>query len=216
MTLDVLRDFGIETDFNQNTIKIFASNGYISPENYTVEGDWSNGAFFICANAIKNNFVKCNNLTDNSRQGDRAVTGIAEKFMHSTDKNLRIDVGNIPDLVPILAVSSCFVNGTTEFYNAARLKIKESDRLLSTAELINNLGGRAKTTDDSITVYGTGTLKGGTIDSFNDHRIVMSAAIAASGCENPVTVIGAEAVNKSFPTFFDEIAKLGAKVQILD
>ncbi|MBO5361061.1 MAG: 3-phosphoshikimate 1-carboxyvinyltransferase [Clostridia bacterium] len=217
MTLDVLKSFGIKTDFTGNTIKIYASDGYISPENYSVEGDWSNGAFFICANAISGNNVKCSNLTSSSVQGDKAVAEIA-KMLTDADENehIRIDVGDIPDLVPVLAVTSCFRKGTTQFYNAARLKIKESDRLLSTSEMIKNLGGKAETTDDSLTVYGSGTLRGGTVDSFNDHRIVMSTAVAASGCKNEVTITNAQAVNKSFPTFFEEISKLGAKIQTLE
>lgn len=217
MTLDVLKSFGIKTDFTGSTIKIYASDGYISPENYSVEGDWSNGAFFICANVISGNNVKCSNLTSSSVQGDKAVAEIA-KMLTDADENeyIRIDVGDIPDLVPVLAVTSCFRKGTTQFYNAARLKIKESDRLLSTSDMIKNLGGKAETTDDSLTVYGSGTLRGGTVDSFNDHRIVMSTAVAASGCKNEVTITNAQAVNKSFPTFFEEISKLGAKIQTLE
>lgn len=217
MTLDVLKSFGIETDFTDNTVKINASNGYISPENYTVEGDWSNGAFFICADKIKSNNVKCNNLTPCSVQGDKAVTKIADKIASANENELiKIDVGDIPDLVPVLAVTSCFRKGTTEIYNAARLRIKESNRLLSTAELINNLGGKAEITDDTITVYGTGTLEGGTVDSFNDHRIVMSAAIAATACKSAVTIQDAQTVSKSYPTFFEDMKKLGAKIQIID
>lgn len=217
MTLDVLKHFSINTDFTENTIKIKASDGYISPENYTVEGDWSNGAFFICADKTAANSVKCNNLTLETCQGDKAVIDISEKITSSAEnEHVKIDVGNIPDLVPILAVTSCFRKGPTEFYNAARLRIKESDRLLSTAQLINNLGGKAEFTDDTLTVYGSGSLEGGTVDSFNDHRIVMSAAIASSVCKAPVTIHGAEAVNKSYPTFFEEIKKLGAKIQIYE
>lgn len=217
MTLDVLKSFGINTEFKENTIKIKAAVGYISPVNYTVEGDWSNGAFFICADKIKANNVKCNNLTLNSVQGDKAVAEISKKIINSDEKeHVKINVGNIPDLVPILAVTSCFRKGTTEFYNAARLRIKESDRLLSTCEMIKSLGGKAETTDDTLTVYGTGFLEGGTVDSFNDHRIVMSAAIAATACKSAVTIQDAQAVNKSYPTFFEDIKKLGAKIQIID
>lgn len=215
MTLDVLKSFGIKTNFTENVIKIEASGGYISPENYTVEGDWSNGAFFICADKIKANNVKCNNLTANSIQGDKAVVAITEKIMNSTENEcVKIDVGDIPDLVPVLATTACFRKGTTEFYNAARLRIKESDRLLSTSELIKNLGGKAEITEDTLTVYGTGSLEGGTVDSFNDHRIVMSAAIAASGCKSAVIILDAQAVNKSYPIFFEEIKKLGAQIEL--
>lgn len=211
MTLSVLSDFGIRTKFIGNQIKIFENSGYISPEKYMVEGDWSNGAFFICADAIGSNNVKCNNLTEESTQGDKAVAEIIKKY----GSDIRIDVGNIPDLVPVLAVTACFFRATTVFYNASRLKIKESDRLLSTKEMINNLGGCAVTTDDSLTVYGTGKLTGGTVESFNDHRIVMAAAIAAAASENETVINGCEAVNKSFPTFFEEFSKLGGAVKLI-
>lgn len=211
MTLDVLSAFGIKTDFVDNKITVFENNGYISPEKYTVEGDWSNGAFFICADAISDNNVKCLNLTTTSTQGDKAVTEIIKNF----GKTEEFDVGNIPDLVPVLAVTTCFTSGKTVFSNAARLKIKESDRLVSTAKLINDLGGNAVADDDSLTVYGTGKLKGGTVDSFNDHRIVMAAAVAATACENETIINGCEAVNKSYPTFFEEYKKLGGKVNLI-
>lgn len=211
MTLDTLSVFGIRTEFVGNRIRIFENNGYISPQKYTVEGDWSNGAFFICADVIGDNNVKCFNLTQSSQQGDKAVTDVIEHF----GSDSKIDVGNIPDLVPILATTACFANGTTVFYNAARLKIKESDRLLSTAQLINSLGGNAVAGEDTLTVYGTGRLTGGTVYSFNDHRIVMAAAIAASACTNETVINDCEAVNKSFPTFFDEYKKLGGKVTII-
>lgn len=217
MTLDVLKAFGITADWNNNVIRIHAGKGFISPENYTVEGDWSNGAFFICANAISGNSVKYLNLTKSSTQGDKAVVELAEKLKNSAEsEEIKIDASDIPDLIPVLAVTSCFKKGTTFFYNAERLKAKESDRLVSTCEMIKNLGGKAEITDDSLTVYGSGFLTGGTVDSFNDHRIVMSTAIAASGCKSEVTITDAQAVNKSFPTFFDEIKKLGAIVQLLD
>lgn len=217
MTLDVLQAFGITADWNNNVIRIHAGKGFISPESYTVEGDWSNGAFFICANAISGNSVKCLNLTKSSTQGDKAVVELAEKLKNPAEsEEIKIDASDIPDLIPVLAVTSCFRKGTTFFYNAERLKAKESDRLVSTCEMIKNLGGKAEITDNSLTVYGSGFLTGGTVDSINDHRIVMSTAIAASGCKSEVTITDAQAVNKSFPTFFDEIKKLGAIVQLLD
>ncbi len=211
MTLSVLSDFGIKTEFKENKIKIFQNNSFISPEEYTVEGDWSNGAFFICANAINGNHVKCYNLTDKSIQGDKAVAEIVKKY----GSDIEIDVGNIPDLVPVLAVTACFFKATTVFYNAARLRIKESDRLLSTQKLITDLGGCAEVTDDTLTIYGNGKLNGGTVDSFNDHRIVMAAAIAASQCESETVINGCEAVNKSYPTFFEEFSRLGGTVKLI-
>ena len=105
--------------------------------------------------------------------------------------------------------------GKTVFYNAARLRLKESDRIDSTAAMIRNLGGEVETEADKVIVYGHGYLKGGTVDAMNDHRIVMSAAIAASICEEPVIIHGAEAVNKSYPTFFEDFAAMKGDCHVL-
>ena len=121
----------------------------------------------------------------------------------------------IPDLLPILAVRAAVGNGICRFTNAERLRLKESDRLTATAELIRALGGNVDELADGLTVYG-GQLTGGTVDGKNDHRLVMAAAIAALRCENPVTILGAEAVNKSYPGFFDDYKALGGLVQTVD
>lgn len=210
ITLDTLRQFGIETEFNDNIITVHESDGFISKGEYTVEGDWSNGAFFICGNGIKSNSIKTLNLNPSSKQGDKKIAEILGEF--DKDETI-IDVGDIPDLVPIMAVKASFSSGKTVFTNAARLKIKESDRLASTAKMINDLGGKAIAAEDSLTVFAS-PLRGGTVNACNDHRIVMSAAIAASGCQEAVIINGCEAVNKSYPTFFEDYKALGGKAVI--
>lgn len=107
------------------------------------------------------------------------------------------------------------LSGDTIFTNAARLRIKESDRIEAVEKMINSLGGFAESTEDSLTVRGTGTLPGGEVVSFNDHRIVMAAAIAACICENPVIIHDAQAVNKSYPNFFEDYRKLGGKADVI-
>ena len=114
----------------------------------------------------------------------------------------------IPDLLPILAVRAAVGNGISHFRNAERLRLKESDRLSATAELLRAIGGKADELPDGLTVYG-GQLSGGIVDAKNDHRLVMAAAIAALRCKAPVRIIGAEAVNKSYPAFFDDYRALG-------
>ena len=130
-------------------------------------------------------------------------------------RGIKIDISQCPDLFPTLAAAACAALGDTIFTNAARLRIKERDRIEAVEKMINSLGGSAESTEDSLTVRGTGTLPGGEVDSFNDHRIVMAAAVAACICENPVIIHDAQAVNKSYPNFFEDYRKLGGKADVI-
>ena len=129
--------------------------------------------------------------------------------------DLEIDVSGCPDLVPPLAVMAAARRGTVRLANAARLRLKESDRLRTTAAMVNALGGQAEEGADFLTVHGIPQLSGGTVDGANDHRIVMAAAIAAARCAGPVTILGAEAVRKSYPTFFEDYQALGGDAVVL-
>lgn len=128
--------------------------------------------------------------------------------------DLTIDLSDIPDLLPPLAVMAAVRSGTTRFVNAARLRMKESDRLSTVCAMLTALGGHCEEGPDSLTVTG-GTLTGGTVDSAGDHRIAMAAAIAATGCAGPVTVLGAECVKKSYPDFWEVYQSLGGEVHVL-
>ena len=177
-----------------------------SPGKILVEGDWSNGAFFLAANALGND-VTVSNLDPDSPQGDRAVVEILNSLNAGTPT---VSAGDIPDLVPILAVVAAARYGAV-FTDIRRLRLKESDRVATVVEMLENLGGKAEATENTLTVFGTG-LKGGTVSSHNDHRIAMAAAIASTVCSAPVTIVGAEAVNKSYPRFWDEFRRLGGKI----
>ena len=120
-----------------------------------------------------------------------------------------IDAKDIPDIVPILCVAASGMNKTTKFINTKRLKIKESDRAKTTCELINNLGGHAEYDENTITVFGKGFLNGGTVESYNDHRIAMSAAVASTICRDDVIIKDAYCVKKSYPSFYEHFKKLG-------
>ena len=126
-----------------------------------------------------------------------------------------MDVSDCPDLLPPLAVMAARRDGTTHFVNAARLRMKESDRLTTTAALLRALGVPAEETADSLTVRGVPSFSGGTVDGANDHRIVMAAAVAATAAAAPVTVTGAEAVRKSYPSFWEEYKRLGGSFDVL-
>lgn len=177
-----------------------------SPGSVTVEGDWSNAAFFLGASALGSD-VRVENLNHESLQGDRAVS----RLLSLLESSCTICASDIPDLVPILSVVAAAKEGAV-FTDIQRLRMKESDRVASTIAMVQALGGRAEATEDTLVIHGTG-LTGGTVDSFRDHRIAMSAAIASTVCTDPVTILGAEAVNKSYPTFWDTFTRLGGKYE---
>ena len=202
MTLKAMEQFGVMV---QN-FSVAGNQHFTSPGTVTVEGDWSNGAFFLAAKALGNN-VTVTGLRADSPQGDRAAAGL----LPSLEKKLIIDAADIPDLVPILAVTAACKQGAV-FTNIGRLRLKESDRVASVIGMIEALGGQAQADDTTLTVYGTG-LTGGTVDARNDHRIAMSAAIAATACREDVIILGAQCVEKSYPRFFAEYRKLGGRYE---
>jgi len=202
LTHQVISLFGADPDHPGK--QRFRSPGYI-----TVEGDWSNGAFFLAADALDADPVlTIHGLNDTSVQGDRAAAHWIPRLCR---EHCIIDASDIPDLVPILSVTAAVKHGAV-FTNIQRLRIKESDRVASTLAMIQNLGGKAEATEDTLTVYGTGLI-GGTVDTVNDHRIAMSAAIASTVCKESVTILGAECVKKSYPTFWEEFSRLGGKYE---
>ncbi len=189
-------------DMTRKALELFGAPDFHSPGTVTVEGDWSNGAFFLAAQALGNNLA-VHNLQPDSPQGDRAAAyWLPKLWEHCT-----ISAADIPDLVPILSVTAACNQGAV-FTDIQRLRIKESDRVASTIAMIENLGGRAEATEDTLTIYGTGLI-GGTVDAVNDHRIAMSAAIASTRCTKPVTILGAQCVQKSYPKFWEEFSRLG-------
>ena len=191
----------------EEAMSLFGAPRYHSPGCVTVEGDWSNGAFWVAAQFLDNP-LSVHGLNAISIQGDRAIT---DHLVSMREGQAVINVSDIPDLVPIMAVFAASREGAT-FTNIQRLRLKESDRVQTTVDMICALGGKAEATDDTLTVRGTG-LTGGTVDSHNDHRIAMAAAIAATVCRKPVRILGAEAVNKSYPKFWEEYRRLGGNYE---
>ena len=190
--------------FGRSSRNFTVSGGFPfhSPGTLTVEGDWSNGAFFLAANTLGSS-INVHNLSDTSLQGDRACAELLAKLQD----HCSISAADIPDLVPILSVVAACNQGAI-FTDIQRLRLKESDRVASVISMIESLGGKAESTETTLTVFGTG-FTGGTVDSVNDHRIAMSAAIAATACKEPVVILGAQCVEKSYPYFFEEYRRLG-------
>lgn len=214
ITIDVMKRFGISIEETENSFKIKGGQKYI-PQIETVEGDYSQSAFFYVANALGSD-VSMKNLNPESVQGDKKIIDIIK----SATNNGRItgfcaDCSNIPDLVPILSVLGAYGTEKSVIYNAERLRIKESDRLAACADMLNNLGGNVTVTPDGLEINPTGNMHGGTVDSCGDHRIVMAASIAALGCNGDVIIKGAEAVEKSYPDFFEDYKNLGGVADVI-
>ena len=205
LTLSVLRQFGICIDEMENGWRVPGGQRYASPGTAEAEGDWSAAAFWLGANML-GNAVTVEGLNDHSCQGDQAIETLLSRV------GGEINVTDTPDLMPILsAVAAAIPGKVTRITGAARLRLKESDRLAAMAKTIQALGGQAEELPDGLIIHGT-KLKGGTVDGMNDHRVVMSAAIAATACQEPVTILGAEAVNKSYPDFWNDFEALGGYI----
>lgn len=215
ITIDVLRRFGIEITETENSFKIKGGQKY-TPSNEKVEGDYSQSAFFYVANALGSD-VSMGNLNPDSVQGDKKIIDIIKSATKDGKiTGFRADCSDIPDLVPILSVLGAYSTEKSVIYNAKRLRIKESDRLAACADMLNNLGGNVTVTPDGLEIQPTGHLHGGTVDSYGDHRIVMAAAVAALCCDGDVIIKGAEAVNKSYPNFFNDYKNLGGKADVIN
>ncbi len=185
-----------------------------------VGGDWSGAAFPLVIGTVGKRAVTVSGLDTNSTQGDKAIISVLWKMGAKIDtdgdsvtaypsllKGCTVDCADIPDLVPVLAAAALKAEGKTEFINAARLRLKESDRISATAAFIRALGGKAEESDCGLTVYKS-PLTGGTVNSENDHRIAMSAAAAACFAQGEVTILNAQCVNKSYPAFWEEFEAL--------
>ncbi len=198
MTLLALSAFGVTVQ----DCSVHGCRPFSSPGQLTVEGDWSNGAFFLVAKALECP-LEITNLDPDSPQGDRA----AAQLCNDLEANCQISAADIPDLVPVLSVLAAAKRGAV-FTDIQRLRLKESDRVAAVIAMLTALGGRAEADANTLTVYGTG-ITGGTVDSVNDHRIAMSAAIAATAAKSPVTIFNAQCVAKSYPAFWQEYQRLG-------
>ena len=236
VTLDVMRKFSIsvteESSDTEYIYRIKVGQRYILPEKYIIEGDWSNAAFWFAIGVLGNEPLAIEGLNPNSLQGDRRMFDILKKMGADVraeidndkavfeayplgDKALKalaLDAENIPDLVPLIAILTCFTDGKSRISGIKRLRLKESDRLLAIEELIDGLGGNIEIYDNYVEIIGLGAggmLKGGEVNCFDDHRIVMSAAVLSLRCREDVLIENAFAVNKSYLGFFDELDRLG-------
>ena len=217
MTIDAVSRFGIKVERNGNVIRVCGNQKYISPKKVVVEGDWSNAAFWASLGAFSEKGITCRGVNNKSIQGDRAILDILRKFGADVEtgkdfftvkkKGIRscdIDAAEIPDLVPVLSTIAAVADGETKIYNAGRLRIKESDRLATVTRQLNNLGADVIEGEDHLIIRGKERLSGGNCSGENDHRIAMMCAVAAIGCEEPVTLTDYKCVKKSYPGFWND------------
>lgn len=218
----VLEKFGVKTESDGNVYII--KGRFSSPEYVRVEGDWSNAAFMLCAGALSEGGITVRGLDPHSTQGDKKIIEILENFGAAVEvrddsvtvrkrgmRGITIDAADIPDLVPVISVVASAAEGDTVIENCSRLRLKESDRVESVCAMITALGGEIESVGDSIVIHGKKkfALSGeAEIDSYNDHRIVMSASVASILFDGCVTIDGCEAVSKSYPDFFDDFGRL--------
>lgn len=219
LTCAVMKEFGVEPVVTEQEMHVSPAS-FRSPGELFVEGDWSNAAFWLVAGVIGGK-IRLTGLQKESTQGDKAVVTLLqemggnvreEKGVYLAEKSVlhgvTIDAADIPDLVPILAIAAAYAEGETVIKGAARLRLKESDRIASVCGMLKALGAPCEETADGMIIQGGG-LTGGIVDACNDHRIAMSGAVASLVCKEPVTILGGQAVEKSYPDFFRHLESLG-------
>ena len=233
LTLEILKLAGIEIMNNDYKSFDIKGNQIYNPFDYTVEGDYSQVAFWIVAGIIsanRNNEVKCLHVNKNSLQGDREIMEIVQRMGANLEifddyvlvkpcktKGTVIDISQCPDIGPVLTVLAALSEGETRIINGERLRIKESDRITSIKTELNKLGANVAEEGDSLIIQGVEGFRGGvTVHAWNDHRIAMSLAIASTRCEKEIILEEAESVRKSYPHFWDDFVKMGGEVEIIE
>lgn len=232
LTINTMKDFGVtvEQGLSVNGYPSFSIPQGVSfkgQEGYAIEGDWSNAAIWLVATALSGQTLTIKGLNKDSIQADRRILDIVSKsgsqvswsgsdltVTGKASQPLEVDLGQCPDLLPVLAALACGIQGESAFLNGARLRIKESDRLEAVAALVRDLGGCVRLTGDDLYIQGTGTLKGGLVDCQNDHRLVMAGTLAALISQSPVKLKDSQAITKSYPDFFDDWNQLGGSAHV--
>ncbi|SDQ28321.1 3-phosphoshikimate 1-carboxyvinyltransferase [Carnobacterium viridans] len=214
LTLSVLQSFGIviEQDEDGQEYRIKGQQAYTARD-YTVEGDYSQAAFWLSANALGNELL-VNGLDSDSLQGDQAIVSILETVNGgSNDSERIIDGAQVPDIIPVVALVAALSKGKTKIINLERLRIKESDRLVATQKELTALGAQIEIVGDSLLIEGVSELSGGQeVWSHKDHRMAMMLAIASTVCQEPIHIKDTDCVKKSYPNFWETFQQLGGKI----
>jgi 3-phosphoshikimate 1-carboxyvinyltransferase len=224
MTLGILKDFGINvTNEGYGLFRVNGKQQYL-PRTYEVEGDWSGGAFLLVAGAINGN-LKVTGLRSDSHQSDKGILKALEKAganIKVSDNQIEVakshlrafefDATESPDLFPPLVTLASFCSGVTKIKGASRLVFKESDRASALSEEFRKMNIEILEKDDYLLISG-GEVRGAKVNSHEDHRIAMAAAVAALGSSGRVSIKDSHCIAKSYPGFFDDLRKIGAIVE---
>ena len=228
LTISILKKYNINIGQDKNKYYIAGKQSY-QAHNLKAEGDFSQAAFFCALGAI-NNELTINNINHNSVQGDKVILDFLNELGVKVEKNesaitifksslksASFDLADAPDLGPIMCALGLFSDEYIELFNVHRLRLKESDRLLAMKTQLEKLGAKVDLHKNSIKVYRLEKFmdKEIEIDGCNDHRIVMALAIVATVLKKPMTIMGYEAVNKSYPNFFKDLNRLNVKTKVL-
>ncbi len=212
LTLAMLEKFGIKIkneDYKKFIIK--GNQEYIATD-YEVEGDFSQGAFFYCANFMGNN-IDIKGLDLSSLQGDKQCVDIINDFINNDGKEVIVDAKNCPDIIPVVTVAASLRKGVTKVINASRLRIKECDRLMAISTQLNKLGANVEELSDGLIINPVKEFTGGSVSSFDDHRIAMALGIASTRCTGEVTIDNKECVSKSYPNFWEDFKSVGGVIK---
>jgi len=222
ITLEVLKNSGIEIKNNDYKEFFVKGNQKYKPGNYFAQGDYSQVAFFLVAGCFAGG-VECTNMEPCSLQGDKKIVDILREMgaqITSTSRGFyvnksslksigTIDASDIPDIVPILSLACSVAEGTTVIKGIERLRIKECDRAFATVDVLSKLGADICEKDGTLVINGKSELCGGRVNSFNDHRMAMTASVASLVCTNAVTIEDPMSICKSYPSFYDDLYATG-------
>jgi 3-phosphoshikimate 1-carboxyvinyltransferase len=230
MTLRVIKSFGMKLPLVKNYREfIFENSHHDYSENditYAVEGDWSGAAFLFVAGAIANE-IRVDGMREDSLQADKkileAIKDAGAKIIYAdgvytiTPSHLNafeFDATECPDLFPPLVALAAYCRGITKIKGTNRLTHKESNRALTLQDVFGRMGIEIELKDDWMFVHGGSPLQPATVHSHHDHRIAMAAAVAALKATGPIVIEEAEAINKSYPAFYNDVISLGATIRI--
>lgn len=228
MTIKTMKLYGVDVDTTEYGYHVKGGQKYISVDDIKIEGDWSNSAFWLCSGALSNDGITCHGLDMESLQPDKEILNILIKMGVDVTINgdivtvrtnklnaIDIDMSQCPDIVPVTAVIAAVADGTSILRNIGRLRLKESDRLQAITDNLTILGADITINGDSLVIKGVKSLKGGIVNGYNDHRIVMAMAVASVLCSGDIIINDADAVNKSYPNFFNDFNNLGGESYVI-
>ena len=225
MTIKVMADYGVKVQETENGYFVKGNQEYKILD-YTVESDWSQAAFFLAGGVLSGDVI-LRGLDINSPQGDKEIVNALKRFgadieigadyiraKKSELEGIEIDVTDIPDTVPALAVTAAFAKGTTVIKGGARLRLKESDRIESVVSNLRRMGVEVEEKPDGMIITGGGA-RATQLHGYNDHRIPMAFSIAALCAPGTTVITDAQSINKTYPGFFEDYNSIGGRANVI-